>query len=136
MDLEDYVKGAIDDMDIESCVKNVIESFIGKEIKAEIKKQIRAQTEKHIEIRIKDEIELALDGKIETDNGWGKCKTYDNFDELFKTYFKKRLDSSYKMKTLIKKSVEAKVNKLFTASEQEIKNAVMAVLDRPDPIRR
>lgn len=109
INLEDYIKEQLNEIDVAEIVRQEVKNEINSTIKRELKKW----TEEKVNGLIETEIEIALDKKVHTDDGWGNKKTYDSFEHLFKTVFQEKLNSSYEIKNLISRHVKDSVDKLY-----------------------
>lgn len=109
IDIENYIQKHLEEMDIAELVRRELRAMVADEFKSTVAPAVR----KEIDTIIKTELEVCFSKPIKTDNGWGERKEYASLDDLFKLELYKRLESSYEMKSTIKKLVEAKVSDLM-----------------------
>jgi len=116
LNIEELIKDQIAEIDIRSSVNSVVRQMVEPEVKQKIKKL----TDKRVTEIIDLEIQEIMSKGVETDDGWGKKAKYPSFEELFKTEFRKRIDSTYEVKRLIDESIKKQVEDLFRANGQTI----------------
>lgn len=109
IDIETYIQQQLEGIDIAELVRRELRTMVADEFKSTVTPAVR----KEVDAIIKAELEACFSKPIKTDNGWGERKEYASLDDLFKLELYKRLESSYEMKSTIKKLVEVKVSDLM-----------------------
>ena len=95
-----------------------------------IREKLSSKADKLITEKLESEIQNVLNGEINTDDGWGKRKHWDSFEDLFKDKFKEKMDKDWDMRRTIEKTIEERIDQLFKARTKEITEKIQnMVLD-------
>lgn len=86
----------------------------------ELRPLLQNKANKIIDEKLKEEIENVLNKEIDTDNGWGKRKHWDSFEDMFKSKFNEKMNSDWDMKRTIEKTVENRIDELLKKKTKEI----------------
>ena len=124
INLEEYLKDALADIDISQIVRQEIVKLVRSEANSEIKRFVKGAIGQIVE----NEINSILGEPIETDDGWGKKESYQSFEDLFKKEFRAKMNSSWEMKQAIEKHVKARVASLFDDSLKEVVDRIASEL--------
>jgi hypothetical protein len=124
INIEEMVKREIEEMDIPSIVKSIVNKLISDDVRKEINKIVQESCKRMVNA----EIMKQLDGEVETDNGWGDRKKFNSFEDMFRAEFKKRLDGQYEIKRVIESAVKEKVSDLFKEKQKEAIDKVVKEL--------
>lgn len=117
INIEEIIKNNLASINLECLVKDQIRCCITSDIKRKINEIMREQ----IDEIIKQEIDIVMKSSpVNTDDGWGEKKNYKNFEELFKSEFYKKLNSTWDIKREITKAVERHVEALFSTYKKEL----------------
>lgn len=115
MDIQEYFTKQIENINLEDMVRDAVRN----QVKSDICATIKRLTEQEVSEIIKKEVDITLNKPVKTDDGWGKKKDWDSFEQLFKSVFAERLDNSWDMKSLLEKKVKEKVEALIEQNKKE-----------------
>lgn len=120
--IEQQVQRELEDMDL----RGIIEDQLRKTVASEAGKQMVGAIKQTAEELIREEITNTLNGKVETNDGWGKKESYPSFEDMFRKTFKAKMDSTYEVKKEIEKLVKARVDLLM---KQESDSVIERIVD-------
>lgn len=103
---------------------------IGEIFRDILRDKLELKVNKFINEKLKVEIQNILNGEIDTDDGWGKREHWDSFEAMFKSKFYEKLNNTWRMKEVIGKIVEERLDKLFKEKTKEMTEKIQdMVLD-------
>ena len=127
------------EMNIENIVIRQVQSELSsidlKDIVEGCLRQIATETIKKLAERIIDEkateiisqeIDKQMAGEIVINDGWSKVTRFDNFEAMFRSKMKERMESQYKVQDLVRKKVSERLDMLIT---QEWSKVVERIVD-------
>lgn len=118
--IEEIVKNKVEELDVEEMVREYVYEIVKNTIQESIKKQ----TKDYVELVIVNEFNEQMAKPLKTDDGWGKKESYDSFEDLFKTEFKKKLSDSWDIKNKINEIVKIKVSELYEKNKANVINNI------------
>jgi len=119
IDIKDLIKEAIENIDVSSLVRI--------EIRELITQQVQKLIDQKASSLIIGEIQNVLNGKVKTDDGWGKKFEYDSFADLFKKKLLEKMNDSWDIKRNIESIIKSRVDDLF---KNEYKSTANFMADR------
>lgn len=122
-DLTEYIEEQLKEIDIKEIVENEVRKAVTEEIKKTVKDTIYDSIKTEADKIMRKELELALKNEVQTNDGWGKIKTYPSFEDLFRQTFHDKLNATWEVKRTIEKTVKDKVDQLYTESGKDFMNA-------------
>jgi hypothetical protein len=129
MDLQEVILQKVNELNIEEMVKEIIKEQLSHDVRREINRQVESKVSKLIEV----EFDIQMKQPVKTDDGWGKKETYSSFEELFKTHFRKAMDSTYEVKNqigrIVKEKTEAMVKEYSTAICKKVAEEIITKCD-------
>ena len=109
MEIEKLIQDQISDIDYTYLVRDEIRRSLTADIKREINNVIKNKIEEIIGL----EIDIVMSGEVSTDDGWGKKAQFKSFEDLFKTTFSAKLNSSWDVKRMLEQKVKERVAALY-----------------------
>ena len=115
------------EMNIENIVIRQVQSELSsiglKDIVEDCLRQIATETIKKLAERIIDEkateiisqeIDKQMAGEIVINDGWSKVTRFDNFEAMFRSKMKEKMEAQYKVQDLVRKKVSERLDMLIT----------------------
>ena len=115
----------IDNNTLEKLIKQSIENRLDEidftsEFKNVIREKLEKKAEEYVDKRIKEEIEKVMKESVHTNDGWGRRRDYDTFEDLFKQTFSEKMSKNWEITRTIEKTVEERINNLLKNKTKEV----------------
>ena len=122
MTLEEILKEQIENIDVEQIVKDQVSQAISQRMYSSLENIIKDELRNIIKVEAE---KIMFSGPIKTNDGWGKKEEYPSFDEMFKTLFKKSLDSKYEIQSIFNDIATRKINELMKEQKDRIIKSIL-----------
>lgn len=122
--LENIIRESVDNYINEYSVDRAIENVV----KDKIKDKLDTFSNEYIKKKINESIDYVLKGEIDTDDGWGKRKHYDSFEDMFKARFNEKLNTDWEMRRIIETTVKERLDTLFKSKTKEVTQKVQEIV--------
>jgi ATP-dependent protease HslVU (ClpYQ) ATPase subunit len=116
INIEDLVRGRIEDMDLRCMVKDIIESLISTDVRAEIKNVVQRECLRIVE----SEIVKYLNGEVKTDDGWGKQEKFVSLEDRFRKELAEKLKGSWEATRVIERHLKERVDSIMKTQMSEV----------------
>ena len=117
IDIKEFVKAKVDEIDIREIVEKEVREIIEKDAR----EKIRATIEVEASRIIAEELTKQFLKPVIVDDGWGSSKkTYETFEDFFRATLEKRMKDSWEIQKKIDHGVRERVDAMIASEKDRI----------------
>jgi len=111
--LDEILNQKIEEFDFDGMIREIAKEKVYRMIEEKTDSFIKEKLEAFVGGKIASEFEKRMNEPVEIKDAWGHYEKFNNFEELFRSTFKKQLLNDWNMKEKLSKIVNERINKII-----------------------